>query len=303
MMAVVLLCVFMSGCFTGVEGTKAITDKDVRKVVSGLSQEEIEANSLSIPADSFASWQPGKRFYVCDDNARLIFRPSEKYDADTLRLKGRILRYVDYYLGSVLDNRNAVNINFTDGNNIYTYATDKTIDALKSGYSIPFLIDLDAVDYVNEQLQGRQCYVKTPIWYDFDGEMVEGRKFVKVAIDSVLPGNKVFPIKVLFTDVEKDRRAMLWMTTGGTVMKNRSFDALFSLSDLRKRYPEISDETWQCIVDGRVKGGMTKDEVRLSLGAPASINQRATYEGIREYWYYSDGRYFYFEDGLLVERR
>ena len=47
---------------------------------------------------------------------------------------------------------------------------------------------------------------------------------------------------------------------------------------------------------------MTKDEVRLSLGSPSSVNQRPSHEGVREYWYYPDGRYLYFEDGVLVER-
>ena len=296
---VALLLLMMSSCFTGVESTKKITDKDVKKVVEGLTQEEVEANTLSIPTDSFACWNRGKQFYVCDNNARLIFAPSAAYNADTLNMKGKILAYDGYHLGSVLDNRNTVNIEFTDGKNKYVY---KTIGEIKSGYTIPFLIDMDVVRFVASKLEQRTCYIKTPIWYDLNEEMTAGRKFVEVRIDSVLPGNKVFPLKVMFTDIEARRKAMLWMTAGGTVLKNRSFDALFSLTDLRKRYPDIESDVWQCIVAGKVKTGMTKDEVRLSLGNPSSINQRPTYEGVREYWYYPDGRYLYFEDGLLVER-
>lgn len=297
-----VLLLTMSGCFTGIESTKKITDKDVKKAVEGLSREEIEANTLAIPTDSFAGWKVGKQFYVCDDNARLIFAPSDAYNADTLRLKGKLLSYSGYHLGSVLDNRSTVNIEFADERNKYVYSTDKTIDEIRSGYSIPFLIDMDVVSFVSKKLEGRTCYIKTPIWYGLDEQMTSGRKFVEVHIDSVLPGNKVFPIKVLFTDVAANRRAMLWMTTGGTVLKNRSFDALFSLTNPRSRYPDISNDVWDCIVAGKVKTGMTKDEVRLSLGNPASINQRPTYEGVREYWYYSDGTYLYFEDGLLTER-
>ena len=299
---VALLLLMMSSCFTGVESTKKITDKDVKKVVEVLTQEEVEANTLAIPTDSFACWNRGKQFYVCDNNARLIFAPSAAYNADTLNMKGKILAYDGYHLGSVLDNRNTVNIEFTDGKNKYVYSTDKTIGEIKSGYTIPFLIDMDVVRFVASKLEQRTCYIKTPIWYDLNEEMTAGRKFVGVRIDSVLPGNKVFPLKVMFTDIEARRKAMLWMTAGGTVLKNRSFDALFSLTDLRKRYPDIESDVWQCIVAGKVKTGMTKDEVRLSLGNPSSINQRPTYEGVREYWYYPDGRYLYFEDGLLVER-
>ena len=299
---VALLLLMMSSCFTGVESTKKITDKDVKKVVEVLTQEEVEANTLAIPTDSFACWNRGKQFYVCDNNARLIFAPSAAYNADTLNMKGKILAYDGYHLGSVLDNRNTVNIEFTDGKNKYVYSTDKTIGEIKSGYTIPFLIDMDVVRFVASKLEQRTCYIKTPIWYDLNEEMTAGRKFVEVRIDSVLPGNKVFPLKVMFTDIEARRKAMLWMTAGGTVLKNRSFDALFSLTDLRKRYPDIESDVWQCIVAGKVKARMTKDEVRLSLGNPSSINQRPTYEGVREYWYYPDGRYLYFEDGLLVER-
>ena len=299
---VALLLLMMSSCFTGVESTKKITDKDVKKVVEVLTQEEVEANTLAIPTDSFACWNRGKQFYVCDNNARLIFAPSAAYNADTLNMKGKILAYDGYHLGSVLDNRNTVNIEFTDGKNKYVYSTDKTIGEIKSGYTIPFLIDMDVVRFVASKLEQRTCYIKTPIWYDLNEEMTAGRKFVGVRIDSVLPGNKVFPLKVMFTDIEARRKAMLWMTAGGTVLKNRSFDALFSLTDLRKRFPDIESDVWQCIVAGKVKTGMTKDEVRLSLGNPSSINQRPTYEGVREYWYYPDGRYLYFEDGLLVER-
>ncbi|MGN0214561.1 MAG: hypothetical protein ACI4AH_07120 [Muribaculaceae bacterium] len=298
----IFLLLLMSSCFTGIESTKKITDKDVKKVIYGLTREEVEANTLAIPTDSFANWSVGKQFFVCDDNARLIFSPSDSYDADTLRLKGKVLSYSGYHLGSVLDNRRTVNIEFADERNKYVYATDKTVDEIRSGYSIPFLIDMDVVGFVANKLDGRTCYVKTPIWYGLDEQMTAGRKFVEVRIDSVLPGNKVFPIKILFTDIAANRRAMLWMTVGGTVLKNRSFDALFSLTNPRSRYPGISNDVWECIVAGKVKSGMTKEEVKLSLGNPASINQRPTYEGVREYWYYSDGTYLYFEDGLLTER-
>lgn len=295
-------CTLFTGCFTGVESTKVISDKDVRRIVDSESQEEKEANSLAIPVDSFANWRMGKSFYVCDDNASLIFAPSTAYDADTLHLKGTVLRYVARELGSVLDNRETVNVVFTDGRNRYTYPTGRTIDEIKRGYTIPFLIDMDEVSYVNNKLRGSRCYIKTSIWYDENGHMTSGRKYVEVRIDSVMPGNKVFPIKVLFTDVASSRSAMVWMTTGGTVMKNRSFDALFSFTDIRRRYPLIEDDVWQCIVEGKVKAGMTKDEVRLSLGNPTTVSQRPTHEGIKEVWIYSDGKYLYFDDGLLMER-
>ena len=185
----------LTSCFTGVEGTKKITQKDVDKVVKELTDEEVKANSLAVPVDSFANWQAGKRFYVSDDNAKLIFANSDSYNADTLHLKGRELTYSGYYLGSVLDNRATVNVKFTDGVNTYVYVTDKTVQEIRPDYTIPFLIDMDVVEYINRQLCGKDCYVKTSIWYGEDERMIAGRKYVKVHIDDVKPGNKVFPIK------------------------------------------------------------------------------------------------------------
>ncbi|MBR5102607.1 MAG: hypothetical protein IK092_05740, partial [Muribaculaceae bacterium] len=134
--------------------------------------------------------------------------------------------------------------------------------------------------------------------------MRAGLKYVKVHIDGVEAGNKVFPLRVLFTPLSGNReQSMVWLATNNSTMHGRDFDSLFSLSDLRTDYPTIDDATWQRIVKGEVSTGMTKAECRLSLGAPKTINQQPDQTGVKEYWFYDGGTYLFFVDGLLKEFR
>ena len=92
---------------------------------------------------------------------------------------------------------------------------------------------------------------------------------------------------------------MVYVTSDDQLMRTRSFGALFSPTDIRLRYPAISDDVWASIIAGNVKQGMTKDECRLALGEARSIDRRPTYDGLREYWYYDGGTYLIFNDGVL----
>jgi hypothetical protein len=60
------------------------------------------------------------------------------------------------------------------------------------------------------------------------------------------------------------------------------------------------DEVWKAIEGGKVFHGMTTEQVRLSLGDPSSVNGTSVGGRRREQWVYSDGRYLYFDDGLLT---
>lgn len=295
----------LSSCFTGVEGTKKVTDKDVAKVLSTVTETGDTPKLLDIaPTDSVASWAMGKRFYVCDDQARLMFQPSAEYSADTLHLGGRYLSYAGYTTGSLLDNNSLVTLRFTDGVHTYSYRTGKELADLHPGYSIPFFIDQDLVNRAAGQIEGKTYYIKTRIWYDTErGEMKDGRQFVPVKITRVEPGNKVYALKVTFEAQDNGERAMLWVADGAKTMRQRSFDALFALTDPHKNYPHIDNDVWNHIVLGTVQEDMTKEECQLSMGAPKSINRLPEQGGMREYWYYDGGVVLYFEDGLLKTNR
>lgn len=298
-----LLMSVLPGCFTGVESTGHVTERDVQKATAEAAK-HATASTLTAWHDSVPAWRPGKQFYVTDDQVRLLFARATDYDVDSIRLAGIILYYDGYDTGSMLDNRPTVNLRFTDRRHTYVYRTDKTMDEFQASYSIPMLVDMDAVHHVARQISGQDLYVKTAIWYDIaTDEMLRGRQFIKVHIDSVLPGNKVLPLKVLFTAKDNGDKACLWMTDGNTLMQGRDFDALFSLRDIRRSYSSISDANWRRIVNGQVAEGMTKEECRLAKGAPKSIRQLPDQRGLREYWLYDGGAYLYFVDGILTNNR
>ncbi len=304
--ALLLFAVIMTSCFTGIESTKKITEKDVAKVTQAMGnavEEESVYNSVAV--DSFPDWNIGKRFYVVDNNIKRIFSPSTEYDSDTLSLEGKTLIYEGYSEGSVLDNEPKVNLLFSYDGKKFVYPTNKTIDEIKRQYlllQVPFLIDENLIDRYQDLIAGKDFYIRTSIWYNEKGEMIPGKKFVKVKIDKVLPGDKVFPLKVSF-NTDNNEIAFVFMSTKQSSIQNRLFDNLFTSKDLRLNYPAISDTNWNHIINGTVALDMTKDECRLALGTPNSIQERPTYDGLQEYWFYGDGMYLVFFDGLLKQFR
>ena len=295
-------CLMLQGCFTGVESTKAITQKDVEKAYSGDNQSNSQA--IEIKLDTFPNWEIGKRFFVTDNNIRRILTPSQDFLADTLKLEGKQLIYDGYTIGISIDGRPIVNIHFKYGSCNLQYNTNRTMDDISSyasRFEVPFLVDLDEVQRLREKLLGQTLYIKTSIWYDIDGQMTWGRKYVKVSITDVMPGDKVFPYKVEFDD--SGRKAYVFMSYRDNYL-HRSFDDLFSQTDIRERYPLITDENWQRIINGQIAAYMTKEECRLSIGPPNNLERVPTYNGVREYWYYSNGTYLIFdEEGLLTSFR
>lgn len=296
--------VLLGGCmFTGVEGTKKITDKEVARSLRDLERQQ-PSTTLQPHIDSVATWQRGKLFHVTDRNAIHILRPENA--ADTASLAGATLAYDGYTTGSALDNRATLTLRFrnTATGAAYTLRTNKTIDEFGASYEIPLLIDLDMVANVARQTVGRQFYIKTPLWRDPDTDQpLDGRQFIAVTVTDVKPGNKALPLRVEFTAADTRQRAFVYMSAPGHEMHARDFDSLFSTADLRLSYPEISDARWTLITRGRVEADMTKEECRLALGAPKSINRLPDQTGLREYWHYDGGNYLFFVDGLLKQFR
>ena len=300
----ITLPLMIVSCFTGVEGTKKVSDKDVSKAIS-RSQTAVKKQDLLVAyKDSVPAWRHGKRFYVTDSQVKLIFAPSNSVNSDTLQLAGKTLVYDGYSEGGVLDNRKTVNLMFSDGNNKYIYPTNKEIQEFNSQFQIPFLIDEDMVAFYSKQLSNKDFWIKTALWYDVKSErMIKGRQFVKVHVDHVEPGNKVFPLKVVFSAIDGGQKAFVWIATNVEVMKDRDFGSLFTTEDLREKHKDITDANWVRITNSQVVEGMTKEECRLSLGTPKQVRQRPTYDGLNEIWYYDGGSFLLFADGLLKEFR
>ncbi len=298
-----LFSVLLSSCGTGIESTKAVTDKDARKILAGYV-ENAKQPTFEIERDSVAAWKSGKRFYVTDDRSILLFNNSSQYNTDSIHLKGKYLTYFGYSNAATLDNRQVVALNFSDGVNQYSYTTNKGIDELGATFEIPFFVEEDLVKRTAHKLVGKEVYIKTAIWYKpTDEQVTVGRQFIKVRIDSVAPGNKVLPLKILFTALDSREQAAILMSTGNSAIHSRDFDSLFSWKDLHLNYPSISNEHWSLIINGQVVESMTKEECRLAKGAPKSISSLPDQTGVKEYWYYDGGSYLFFVDGLLRQFR
>ena len=174
----------LTACFTGVESTKAITKKDVKRALEG-TEEAVDAERgkmYSVAKASFAEWQPGKLFYVTDDNVKLLFAPNAA--SATASLQQHYLSYKGYSTDTSIDGKDCVVIAFADeAGNEYLLPTNKTLEELSQPqlpYSIPFLIDIDEILQLRSMLVGKAVYVKSPLWYDAQGNLITGRKFVKV---------------------------------------------------------------------------------------------------------------------------
>lgn len=297
------IVLMLFGCFTGIENTGRISEKDVAKVKA--DKQSAEALYLdSVRPDSFQQWRPGKQFFVSDDNIRLIFDPINGIDSETLSLKGDTLIYQGYKFRKNLNNTEDVVINFSDGVNTYSYDTGKPIEEVetqKPEYVVPFVIDLDYINKVQSKLKDKTLYIKSPLWFEEDLRKLNGVKFVPVTIKYVKPGDLIYPFHVFFE--YKNRIYGVSMSSQVSSIKNTTFDKLFSFNDIRKNYGTISDDNWVLITKGRVAVGMTKEECSLSLGTPKTIDRSPTHGGLYERWSYDNGTYLMFDNGLLLQYR
>ncbi len=197
----------------------------------------------------------------------------------------------------------------THGSDTLRWRPGFDIDALaeRSRLDIPFTVDLDLVAQVRTQLAGNTYYITTPLWYDpATMQSSGGLRHVPVIIRDVQPGTADMPLKVIFTPqtdrADSSLRCVL-MTIGDTRLATRNFDRLFAFENPRRRYPAITDEVWNLIINSKVREGMTRDECRLALGAPLQIIHGSGTLGTTERWSYPDGVYLIFDDGFLTRFR
>lgn len=301
-LSVILLC--LTSCFTGIESTKKINlSREDRKMAQPTPEERLMEQVVAFP---LKEWNTGKRFIASDDKAFLVIVPQEgiiPIAPDSV--KGKILDFIGVESKINAAGKLNVGILFSDGIYIYAYDTGKEFDdAMENVYShqIPMLIDEDMVIQVRQLLVGQKFYTKSPLWYDKDGNRIDGQRFVEVEVTDVKPGDLVFPllIEILTPD---NQQAFMYMNFGSAENESRAFSNIFSISDLKKHYPSIEPEIWNLISQGKVKLGMTKEECKLALGNPSDTNSGHDYSQTLDIWSYDNGRVLWFEDGRLVKIR
>lgn len=298
------MAALFSSCFTGIESTPRISSGDVRKRnAATVSAEQLFLSDVT--AERPSVWQRGKRFYVTDDKISIIFVPGF---ADTDSLSGNDLVFERFSDVPSVTGEGAVMAVFSvpGRQGEYQYQIGVTADALaqRERLEVPFTVERSMVEQVDSAMRGNVYYISTPKWFEASTDKAAvGKRHIAVRIEKVVPGTYIYPLKVYFRPVGSENSYWLPMTVGTDRAATRNFSTVFNFDDQRKRYPQISDETWGLIVNSKVREGMTRDECRLALGTPNSYRTIPVINAVVEQWSYDDGIYLIFEDGLLTRYR
>lgn len=298
----ILLTLLLASCFTGVEYTPRVSERDVKRENIIVTPEDTFMTHVT--DEGLAEWKPGKRFRVTNDKIRLIFgATASPYDS----LGGKTLVFTEAREAPSIVGTSVTDISFRtepDNGRKFVYRINRPIAKVmeQPTLSIPFTIQESLVDEARELMDGKSYYIMTRTWRDDADNSVNGRQFVQVTIDSVTPGDDIYPIKVSFTD-ESGTSARVFLHPGPRSYTPRSFPAIFSFTNPRLKYPSVSDEMWARIINGRVALEMTREECRLALGTPREVDRGADNAFIREVWLYENGIYLVFEDGILKKYR
>lgn len=286
-------------CFTGIESTPKITDSDVRRQKIETTPEDVYLSNVK--ECSLEDLKAGKAWIVTDPRISLVMtdhgRGLKANRGDTI-----VLKSIDEVIS--VTGEPVADFYFSGpGGQLAVYHSGQSLRRLADAslIEIPFAVEASVIEEVGRRMAGNEYYVTTAARYDLDGNLVNGRRFVKVLIDSVGVGNDFYPITLYLHD--GSTRFVLYMSISPQSAMPRKFSSMFSLTDPRKRYPSISDSNWQAIVNNRIVGGMTRDEARLALGAPSSIDRRPGYSVLREIWNYENGIYIIFDDGIITSFR
>ena len=299
-----IFCFTFTSCFTGIESTKKINlSREDRKKANPTPEELF---TEQIQATPLKSWERGRRFIASDDKALLVIVPQKGLlPVGPDSIKGKVVEFVGVESKINAAGKLTVSLLFSDNVYVYAYDTGKEFQtAMEEMMSdqIPMVIDEDMITQARQLLVGQNFWTRSNLWYDREGNRIDGKKFVEVTVEDVLPGNMVFPLMLEIKSSDNEI-AYVFMNFGHADNESRSFSNIFSLSDIRKHYPSIESETWDYITKAKVKVGMTKEECRLALGNPTDLNSGHDYSQTLDIWIYENGRVLWFEDGKLVKIR
>lgn len=294
LISILLLCPLATGvqsCFTGIESTPKISYKGDKKADGAVSAEKMIAAEFT--PQPVGEWAPGKQFFVTSGRASLVLSGAGELSP------GDILAYAGQTSRKSVTGSTATDILFVKAdapaNTLVWRAPEAPTPAL------PFLIEMDVIRQMRQLLVGNRYYLTTSLWYDASGNLTGGIKYVPVRITGVQPYSAEFPAIVEFVTDGDSATAV----TGHVLMSEnrpnatRAFDTMFSAENPRRRFPQTTDANWHAIQRSQTREGMTRAEVRASIGTPATIDRGQNQSAAFERWHYTDGVSLVFVDGVL----
>ena len=109
------------------------------------------------------------------------------------------------------------------------------------------------------------------------------------------------PVKFFLDDGDGNIRH--WSGTVVNLNNNpfefRKFWNVFTLEDPRETHPYWLESDWSVIKERKIKIGMTKEMLLMSLGDPEDINRTVTKDSVSEQFVYGD-QYVYLENGVVT---
>jgi hypothetical protein len=197
-----------------------------------------------------------------------------------------------------------------EGKKYKSYEMTGSVEELRSKKKALFstissLVNIDEIDKAKELLVDTHLYIMNNLWIeDADNDLgytqFKGKKFLKVKITQIGLGNSLNPVKIIFKVPDGNEYSRKVSFSGINSQKEflSKFSDIFSFSNPKDKYPEINNEIWSIIQEGKVRIGMTRLECELSWGNPKEINETIFDSEKNEQWVYSDN-YLYFENGIL----
>lgn len=305
-----ILLLGCGGCFTGVESTPRIGDAELRRSFGGRKADNGPEYDVlrRLTLRPLRTWAEGDIAIVTDAKIRLVLTPAEQaWDI----LPGQKLVFAGLDSALSLSGEKQYVANFAREGQPGV-SLHYTIPGGDAEAVLPFSVDPSLAREADSLLRlhkDKAMWIKTPLWYDPASEaLTNGFRHILVSIDSVRPGNDVYPLRVFFHNKDAAEYGsgehMVFMTLQDANGAKRDFPSLFTFTDPRKNWPEISESTWRRIVRSQVQEGMNRDECRLALGSPAAIDRVPLRTGDAERWTYSDGQFLIFNpEGILIRYR
>lgn len=294
----------LPSCFTGVESTPRITERDIRRNKALPTPEsDILAGVTGQPP---RDWLPGKTFTVTDSRVTVAFVPVPGVPADTLPPGTRLtISSIDTLASVTGTGQVAVNLAADPSGRNYTYRTSLTPVQWQSleSLELPFMLEDTIVAQTRRRLVGNTYFIKEARRLKPDGTDTMALRYEPVTITAVDPGTDTAPLRLTLTPPGGGSPTVIMLTMGDKHAARRNFETIFTIDDPARQYKDIDRNTWNLIRHSKLAKGMTPREARLAVGTPDNLLRIPSTAGMIERWSFVNGVVLIFEDGVLIDFR